>query len=244
MIRLGVTGTSTGVGKTIVAAGIAAALRVRGLRVAVMKPVETGVDGEPSDATFLRAAAGSLDRLEDVCPLRFAEPLAPWVAAKRSHQNINLERLNSSYERITRNCEAVLVETAGGLMTPLSENLGFHSLFAQWGLDLIVVTGNVLGALNHTLLTIEAARHARLRVTAVIVKELAAEPRSLAEETNASTLARLLPGVSVLSFPWVSDAADISQLADATEKTGVVQLLTGGARRSLGAATPLPVGHA
>ena len=244
MIRIGVAGTGTGVGKTVVAAGTAAALREHGLRVGVMKPVETGVNGEPTDASLLRAAAGSSDPLDVVCPLSFAEPLAPWLAAQRAHQSIDLERLNDSFQRITTERDAVIVETAGGLMTPLSKDSGFHSLFEWWGLDLLVITENVLGALNHALLTIEAARQARLRVIAVILKEFAPKPRSLAEETNASALARLLPGISVLSFPWVSDASDISQLARAAEKSGVVTLLTGGARRSLGAARPLTVGPA
>lgn len=243
MIRLGVTGTSTGVGKTIVAAGVAAALRERGLRVGVMKPVETGVNGEPADAKLLRGAAGSSDPLDEVCPQTFAEPLAPWVAAENANRYVDLERLTNCFRQITTNKDAVIVETAGGLMTPLTKDLGFHSLFEQWSLDLLVVAGNVLGALNHTLLTIEAARQARLRIVAVVLNDLAPAPRSLAEETNADALARLLPGTAVRAFPWVSDASDISQLAQAAERSGVMPLLIGGTLRSFEATTSLTAGH-
>jgi dethiobiotin synthetase len=243
MIRLGITGTSTGVGKTIVAAGVAAALAKRELRVGVMKPVETGVNGETADAKLLVAAAGSSDPLDVVCPQTFAEPLAPWVAAERAIQSVDLERLNTSFQRITSRRDAVIVETSGGLMTPLTRDVGFHSLFERWGLDLLVVAGNVLGALNHTLLTVAAARQARLRTIAVVLKDLSPEPQSLAAETNADALARLLPGTTVLVFPWVSDAADISQLAEAAERSRVISLLTGEARRSLEATTPMTVAH-
>jgi dethiobiotin synthetase len=236
MIRLGITGTSTGVGKTVVAASIAAALTQRGMRVGAMKPIETGVNGEPQDATALRIAAGALDRLEDVCPVRFAEPLAPWIAAERAQQPIDLVLLNDCFGRIATNRNAVIVESAGGLLTPLSKDLGFHSLFQQWRLDALVVTGNVLGALNHTLLTVRAARQARLRVLGIIVKDLTARRRSLAEETNASALSRLLPAVTVLSFPWVRDPTDISSLADAADASGVVSLVTAAIRRSPDAA--------
>jgi dethiobiotin synthase len=192
MIRLGVTGTDTGGGKTVVAAGIAAALTQRGLQTGVMKPVETGVDGEPADAMLLRTAAGSPDPLEIVCPLQFTEPLAPWLAAERAPQSIDMERLNESFRRISSARDAVIVETAGGLLTPISRDAGFDSLFRKWRLDLVIVAENVLGALNQTLLTVQAARQAGLRVVSVILKEFAAQPRSLAEETNASALARLL----------------------------------------------------
>lgn len=243
MIRLGVTGTSTGVGKTIVAAGVAAALADRGMRVGVMKPVETGVNGEPEDAKLLAAAAGSSDPLDVVCPQTFAEPLAPWVAAERAARSVDLERLTAAFRRITSHRDAVIVETAGGLMTPLTRDLGFHSLFERWGLELLVVAGNALGALNHTLLTIDAARAARLRIIAVVLKEVAPEPQSLAAETNADALVRLLPGTNVLAFPWVSDASDISQLANAAEQSGVIPLLIGGDRRLREATTPMTVAH-
>jgi dethiobiotin synthetase len=232
MIRLGITGTGTGVGKTVVAAGIAASLSRQGMRVGAMKPIETGVNGEPEDATALRIAAGALDRLEDVCPLRFAEPLAPWIAAERAQESIDFVLLNECFSRIAANRSAVIVESAGGLMTPLSKDLGFHSLFQQWRLDALIVTGNVLGALNHTLLTVRAARQARLRVLGIIIKDLAPKHRSPAEQTNANALSRLLPAVTVLSFPWVRDPTDISSLAEAADASGVVSLVTAAMRRS------------
>src|SRR5262245_10278714 len=95
MSALFVTGTDTGVGKTFVACALAHALRAAGRRVGVVKPVETGVDGEPEDARRLALAADDRSPLDDVCPYRLRAPLAPAVAAEREGVTIDVERIAS-----------------------------------------------------------------------------------------------------------------------------------------------------
>ena len=234
MIRLAVTGTDTGVGKTVIARGVAASLTARGLRVAGMKPVETGVGRDvPSDAERLRRAAGGLDSLDEVCPVTFAEPLAPLVAAERAGRPIDMELLDAAFHRLSAGRDAVVVEGAGGLLVPLAPQLSYAGLFARWRLGLIVVAANRLGALNHTLLTVQAARAAALTIRCVILNSPTRETPDLAMQTNAAALARLLPRVPVLVWPWIAESDDDGALASHAERVGVVGLITGAPAASL-----------
>ncbi len=203
MLRLGVTGTDTGVGKTVVATAIVASLRRGGLRVAAMKPIETGVTGEPQDAALLRDAAGEDDVMTDVCPVRFAEPLAPMVAALRARRSIDLPRLDAAFARLARGRDAIVVEGAGGLLVPIAEGFAYDTLFRRWSLDVVIVVANRLGALNHALLTVRAAQQAGLRVDSVVLNTIPVgdSAPSLAVATNLDALRALLPDQTVISFP-------------------------------------------
>lgn len=216
MLRLGVTGTDTGVGKTVVATALIARLRHAGYRVAAMKPIETGVsEGDrSSDAARLLVAAGAGDPLTAVSPVRFAEPVAPLVAAERAGQPIAIERLDAAVERLATGRDAIVVEGAGGLLVPITDGIGFDTLFHRWHLDLIVVAANRLGAVNHTLLTIRAADAAGLRVRAIVLNETHEATTDVAEQTNLAVLRRLLPTHQVLSFPYVEPPHDPDLLAD------------------------------
>jgi dethiobiotin synthetase len=213
MIRLAVTGTDTGVGKTVIAVALIGLLRHRGLRVAAMKPVETGVlPGAPTDAAQLRAAAGGTDRPGDVCPVTYAEPLAPFVAAQRAGRPVNLEALDAAFARLTTGRDAIVVEGAGGLLVPLTERVSYAELFARWRLGLIVVAANRLGAINHVLLTVHAARAAELEIRGVVLNDATDGPADTAAQTNAAALAQLLPGVPVLSWPRLAEVSRAEQL--------------------------------
>jgi dethiobiotin synthetase len=205
VLKLGVTGTDTGVGKTVIAAALTARLRARGLRVAAMKPVETGVAARvvPPDAAALRSAAGAGDPIDVVCPVVLSDPLAPLVAAERENRPIEVAALDAAFERLCRDRDAIVVEGAGGLLVPLTPEMAYDALFQRWGLGLVIVAANRLGVINHTLLTVRAAEQAGLRVCAVIVNEMRPAPADVAERTNLSTLRRLLPAHRVLSFPYV-----------------------------------------
>jgi dethiobiotin synthetase len=223
-LRLGITGTDTGVGKTIIAAGIVSVLRQSGLTVGVLKPVEAG---EPAmDAELLRAAAGSDQPLEEVRPILFPDPVAPMVAAMRAGIEIDLESMNIAYRRAETRA-ATVVEGAGGLLVPITPTVSFADLFRLWGLELVVVSANRLGVINHTLLTARAAREYGLHVRAIALNEIspiASDPSAL---SNADALRMLLPGIPVVSFPWVADAGDISAIAEATRRCGLVDVLLG-----------------
>lgn len=227
MIRLGVTGTDTGVGKTFVSTVLLGMMRARGLRVAAMKPVETGVsaDDPRSDAAQLRAAAGGEDPLERVRPMVLAEPLAPWVASARGGTTVDLAALDSAFAALCQGRDAVLVEGAGGLLVPITRDVAFDGLFVQWDLDLVVVAGNRLGAINHTLLTVRAAHDAGLRVRGVVLNALGPQPPRIAQSTNLETLAELLAPIPVLPFPWMRKPEDAGHVREIAEENGLGALL-------------------
>jgi len=207
-----VTGTDTGVGKTVVACAILRALRGAGLDLAAMKPIETGVGAKgPEDAQALRAAAGELDPLDDVCPLRFALPAAPNVAAAHEGRAIDLGLVRAAFSRLASRHRAVLVEGAGGLLAPTSDRATMADLAGELGLPVLIVARAALGTINHTRLSLEAARARRLEVLGVVVSH-ADGPLSDADRRNLGCLrdelgTRLLGEVPPLA-PGARPAAD------------------------------------
>lgn len=161
-----VVGTDTGIGKTYCAALIAQALRRTGRKVGVYKPAASGCRKEgktlvSDDALALWEAAGRPLRLADVCPQRLLAPLAPHLAARAEGKEINRRKLRTGLEVWCDNSDIVIVEGAGGLMSPLGDDEYVLDLAVEFGFPLVVVTANRLGTINQTLLTlIAAATHA------------------------------------------------------------------------------------
>lgn len=211
-LRLAVTGTDTGVGKTLVTCALLAALRARGLRVPGMKPVETGIVERHAgtDAARLRRAAGDVDDPADVCPVTYAEPLAPLVAARRAGRPVDLAALDAAHARLARLADGVVVEGAGGLLVPFADGVDLADLALRWQCGLVLVAADRLGVLNHTLLTVREAARRGLRVHAVVLNALRPAPLDVAEATNLDALRTLLPDVSVLAFPYVADGDALS----------------------------------
>jgi dethiobiotin synthetase len=209
MIRLGVTGTDTGVGKTLVSCALASGMRRAGLRVAAMKPIETGVaPNDPQrDGARLARAAGGLLPLSVVAPLVFPDPLAPSEAARRVGSTVDLSVLDHAVRAASAQVDALIVEGAGGLLVPIVDRLSFDTLFSRWKLELIVVAANKLGVINHTRLTLSAARAAGLLVRAVVLSNVRPTPDSSAQD-NARIIAEL-EDVPVVELPWLSDADDL-----------------------------------
>lgn len=202
-----ITGTDTGVGKTTVARAVAAALRKRGLRVGVCKPVETGcsrgADGEllPADALLLREAAGSEQDLAEVCPYRFTEPLAPAVAAKRSGEQIDVVALARRIEAMGERHDVIVVEGAGGWLVPLAPHVTFADLAARLRLSVLLVVANRLGALNHALLTAENIRMRGVEFAGYVWNRVSASD-DLAVQTNPAVLAAWL-GEALGDIPYL-----------------------------------------
>lgn len=161
-----VTATDTGVGKTIVAAGLAAALRRRGVDVGVMKPVACG---DTADAVHLKRTAGVDDPLSLVNPLFFKAPLAPSVAAEAEKRRVDLRPVRAAYRELLRRHEGLVVEGVGGLLVPVKPRWTVAHFARELRLPLAIVTRPKLGTLNHTALTALAAREFGLRVYGLIV---------------------------------------------------------------------------
>ncbi len=199
MRGLFVTGTDTGVGKTVVAAAVAAALRARGERVAAFKPVLTGLDeppepGWPRDHELLAAAAGMPDP-DAVAPHRFGPPVSPHLAAELAGERLELAELVAGAHASAARADVLVCEGVGGLLVPLSADHSVRDLAAALGLPVLIAARPGLGTISHTLLTLEAARAAGLRVRAVVLTPWPAEP-SVMEHSNRATIARL-GGVAV-----------------------------------------------
>ncbi len=231
-IRLGVTGTDTGIGKTVVTCALAARARVLGRRVAAMKPIESGVverpvseNGLASDAERLRAACGGTVPLTVVRPYVLEEPLAPMIAAARANVIIDLGVLDRALAEVERDADVVLVEGAGGLLVPITADCSYLDLFARWRLPLLLVAGNKLGVLNHVLLTVRAAEAAGVPVRAIVLTALSSRDATVAEATNYDALVSLLPNDTILRFPWVDRPDDLDALAAAAEGGGLDALL-------------------
>lgn len=192
MAGLFITGTDTGVGKTFVARGIVSALRARGRRVGVMKPVETGCGSSmtprPADALALRSAAGSTLSLDRICPYRLDAPLAPDVAARLQNVRIDPEVILAAFRGIDAEHDLTVVEGAGGLLVPIVERYAMADLARDLDLPLLVVVDSKLGAINHALLTLEAAAARGLAVRGYVLNHAAAADEAAA--TNASVLER------------------------------------------------------
>jgi dethiobiotin synthetase len=150
-----VSGTDTGVGKTVASCALVQGLRARGIDVGVMKPIETGVGSDgPLDAQALREAAGVEDSLGEICPLQFALPAAPNVAAAAEGRGIDLAFLLRSFDALAARHDVMVVEGAGGLLVPTADTCDMGDLARQFELELIVVARMGLGTINHTLLTL------------------------------------------------------------------------------------------
>ncbi len=199
------TGTDTDCGKTYVTAAVAQHLRESGRVVRVSKPVVTGSAWVGDDTRRLAEAAGETDFLA-VTPWTFPEPAAPPVAARAAGVHLSFEEIAGAVRARAIEDGMLLVEGVGGLLCPLTEDATVADLVRELGLPLLVVARRGLGTLNHTLLTVEAARHRELRVAGVVVSETE-QPHGLAARTNVTELRRL--GIPILAV--VSHGGDVSE---------------------------------
>jgi dethiobiotin synthetase len=197
-----VTGTDTGAGKSIVAAAICAALAARGEPVAVLKPVVTGLDeppGEwPHDHVLLARAAGGRQAPEEVAPYRFGPPVSPHYAAELAREPIEPAEMVAA----AQSHELLVCEGVGGLMVPITPGYLVRDLAIDLGLPLVIAARTGLGTINHTLLTVEAARGAGLHVAGVVMTPWPSEPEPI-ERSNRDTIERLA-GVRVHGLPFTS----------------------------------------
>ncbi len=203
MIRgLFITGTDTGVGKTYVACGIAAALRSRGIDVGVMKPAETGCrlkKGElvPADALQLMKAARVKDSLSLVNPYRFRRPLAPSVAAELEGKRISMDKMLNAYSELSRRHAFMLVEGAGGIMVPLSQDKLYLELAEALNLPVLIIARPGLGTINHTLLTVAALTNRRLKIAGIVINCSNDGAFGLAEKTSPAVIEEI-SGVKIV----------------------------------------------
>ncbi|MCS7280139.1 MAG: dethiobiotin synthase [Desulfobacterota bacterium] len=198
-----VTGTGTGVGKTVVGGALCSYLSLKkGLKVGVMKPVETGWDPKNSDAMTLKVLSGSEDPIEEIVPYRFDLPVAPLVAARSEKKDIDLGVLDEVYKKLLSRHDLVIVESAGGILVPIKEGFFFLDLVKRWNVPVLVVSENRLGTINHTLLTCHYLILKNVPVLGVILNNKE-EELDISAQSNASVLEEFLPVPFLGSFPYL-----------------------------------------
>ncbi len=214
-----VTGADFGVGKTIVAAALAGALRRRDLRVEVFKPIALGCrrdrEGIVSpEAEMLALAADSRLTLQEIAPVRYLSQSLPTVAAQREKRQVDWEAIVTAYGEAVRKSDCVVVEGVGGLLCPLTDTAWFIHLARRLNLPLVIVSRSGLGAVNQLLPLVHAARTAKLRIAGVVLNRYEIDPTSrttprdppndrgdvdLVMHTNPDQI-RLHAGVDLLAF--------------------------------------------
>jgi dethiobiotin synthetase len=209
-----VTGTDTDVGKTVIAAGLTAALRALQVKAGYFKPIQSGAQEEggqliPTDARYVKEVAGLTEPLAQLTPVVLRLPLAPALAAAHAGVQIDLAIIARAYQELAARYDYLVVEGAGGLYVPLIDTAFLVLDLIRWfGLPLVVVARPGLGTINHTALTVKAARAAGLPVAGIIINQYPEQP-NLAAQTNPEIIAALtgcpilgkVPVIADLEFP-------------------------------------------
>ncbi len=192
-----ISGTDTGVGKTKIGCELARLLSGQGLRVAVMKPAETGcvVRGdelEPADALALRQASECRANLDTICPFRYSTPVAPAVAAQmEGRAEPSFDVIEECFQSLKAFHDIVLVEGAGGIAVPIAWGKDYADLAARLGSQLILVVGNRLGCLNSAVLSLSYAKNKGVPILGYVLNDIEAQPTP-ASLSNAASLSRLV----------------------------------------------------
>lgn len=196
-----IAGTDTGVGKTYVAGGIAAALKARGVNVGVFKPFESGISSGHCDSENLKKMAEVDDPIDRISPCRFEEPLAPLVAAERAGIQINWRQMAVRFKSIAAKHDFVIVEGCGGLLVPLAPGKTNIDLIRECGFPVLLVARLGLGTINHTLLSLRCLESEKISCAGIVLNQTV-EKKGLAEETNPKVLSQLstIPILGILSY--------------------------------------------
>ncbi len=203
-----VTGTDTGVGKTVIAAGLVKIARNNGLRAVAVKPVESGCivrDGQlyPEDGSFLRKASEGDITLDECVPFRFSLPASPARAAAASGSTLHLGDLREHVLALAEDADLTVVEGAGGLLVPIQGNLMMIDLVEQLGFPALIVARSGLGTINHSLLTLQALNQRGIEALGIVLSCSSYESGP-EEKFTPSDLARLAQPVPVLVMPYLS----------------------------------------
>ena len=169
-----ITATDTGIGKTVVTAALALAMKQKNLNVGVMKPIESGVHPshiKSSDAERLRTLVTPSRSFESICLYQFTDPLAPLAAARKAGVAIDLNSISSTCTRVAKEHDLVLIEGVGGLMVPLTTTQTVCDLINILQLSCVVVGRTVLGGVNHILLTLEVLEKHNVVIAAIVLNE-------------------------------------------------------------------------
>ena len=195
-----IAGTDTGVGKTMVAGALASALKLKGFCVGVMKPIACG---GREDAEFLMRCAGIQESLDLVNPIYLKRPLSPNVAARMEKTKIDLKKITRALAQLKQRYDTLVVEGCGGLLVPVTDKFFVVDLIPLMKAGTLLVSRAGLGAINHSLLSLEALSSRKIKPDGIIFNRLTAGPLSIPEQTNPEVISRIgkIPSLGV--FPYM-----------------------------------------
>lgn len=222
-----ITGTDTGVGKTVIAGALILIIRHLGFRVCGMKPIETGclrteslerrAESKikdtlliPADGMFLKEIADTDNSIDLITPVRFENPLAPFPASEIEGIPVDIEKIKEAYAELSRKYDAIVVEGIGGLLVPLRRDYFVLDLARDFGLPVIIVSRPGLGTINHTLLTVHYAMKEGLAIAGIIINYSLPPEKTLAEGTNPEIIRRISPVPILGIFPHLEDKESIA----------------------------------
>jgi len=224
-----ITGTDTGVGKTIVTAALVKATQFLGFRAVGMKPVETGCKKSavrstynvliPSDGLFLSKIADTDESLDLITPVRFKNPLAPMPASEREGVSVDMVKITNAFATLAYKYTVLIIEGIGGIMVPITKDYFVLDMAKDFGLPVIVVTRPGLGMINHTLLTVNYALKEGLTVGGIIINYSQPAEGTIAEQTNPAILEKICPVPVLGIFPYLKNIG-----SDAIEEAAVKNL--------------------
>ena len=221
-----ITGTDTGVGKTLIAGGIAHVLRQQGLKVGVFKPIASGCRDEgmliSDDTEFLALCADADYSLSIISPVTYKTPAAPVACAEIEGRDIDYEEIVTAYEYLCDNTDIVIVEGIGGALVPIDEQYTVLDLAVEFNLPTVIVARPNLGTINHSLLTIQAVRNAGLPVAGLVISGYNAFEADTAEETSPDVIC----GFSHTSLLSIVPYDEESSVEEGKLGEGVVETLS------------------
>jgi dethiobiotin synthetase len=229
-----VTGTDTDVGKTVIAAGLAGVFKKKGLKVGVMKPIQTGGIKKSRklislDIELMIKTSGISEDINLLNPYCMEPPVAPLVASQITGINLDIKKILSAYTELKSRYEIVIVEGAGGLLVPILNNYLMIDLIKDLGLPILIVARPSLGTINHTLLTIRQAQTYGIHVIGVIINAFKEDEAGIAERTNPQIIENLSK-VPILGIIPYSDKISLEErnpgdIVDLLEKKVNVNIL-------------------
>lgn len=210
-----ITGTDTDIGKTVVTAGIASVLNEAGNKVCVYKPLQSGCLTSHTneliapDLAFVNLIS---PKVTTKTSYKFIEPVAPSLAAEINNVQVDINKIKSEYENLAKLHEYVILEGAGGLMTPIYESFTYRDLAKFLNLPILIVARPDLGTINHTLLTIEAAKNLNIEILGVIISKYPVGTDDLAIKT-APLIINKISGIKILGLlPKIQNIPDKPKL--------------------------------
>jgi dethiobiotin synthetase len=217
-----ITGTDTGVGKTIITAAFVKVAQHLGFTAVGMKPIETGcrkaADSRqhtaygndsliPSDGQFLREISGTDESLDLITPVRFETPLAPMPASEIEGKAVNMEKITYAFRTLTQKYDVLIIEGVGGIMVPITKGYSVLDMAKVFDLPVVVIARPGLGTINHTLLTVYFALKEGLMVAGVIINYAQPPEGTIAERTNPSALEKICPVPVLGIFPYLQNVS-------------------------------------